>query len=80
MTYGAGGPNQSFAFLTDHYMRTFGATREDFGQALAGVVVVAPALVGAENRQVGRDLVARRIVQLGEPVAQAVRHVATPQM
>jgi acetyl-CoA acetyltransferase len=29
--YGAGGPNASFAFLTDHYMRTYGATREDFG-------------------------------------------------
>lgn len=30
--YGAGGPNASFAFLTDHYMREFGATREDFGK------------------------------------------------
>jgi acetyl-CoA acetyltransferase len=30
--YGAGGPNASFAFLTAHYMRTFGACREDFGK------------------------------------------------
>ncbi len=30
--YGGGGPNMSFALLTDHYMRTFGATREDFGK------------------------------------------------
>ncbi len=30
--YGAGGPNASFAFLTDHYMRTYGATRADFGK------------------------------------------------
>ncbi len=30
--YGAGGPNASFAFLTDYYMRKFGATREDFGK------------------------------------------------
>jgi acetyl-CoA acetyltransferase len=30
--YGAGGPNLSFAMLTDHYMRRFGATREDFGR------------------------------------------------
>ncbi len=30
--YGAGGPNASFALLTSHYMRTFGATREDFGK------------------------------------------------
>ncbi len=30
--YGAGGPNLSFAFLTDYYMRTYGATREDFGK------------------------------------------------
>ena len=30
--YGAGGPNASFAFLTAHYMRMHGATREDFGK------------------------------------------------
>ena len=30
--YGAGGPNASFAFLTDYYMKEFGARREDFGR------------------------------------------------
>ena len=30
--YGSGGPNASFAFLTDHYMRHYGARREDFGR------------------------------------------------
>ncbi|MGI9371215.1 MAG: thiolase family protein [Hyphomicrobiales bacterium] len=30
--YGAGGPNGSFALITDHYMQKFGATREDFGK------------------------------------------------
>ena len=30
--YGAGGPNSIFAFITAHYMRRFGATREDFGR------------------------------------------------
>lgn len=30
--YGSGGPNAIFAFITDHYMRTTGATREDFGR------------------------------------------------
>jgi acetyl-CoA acetyltransferase len=30
--YGAGGPNQSFAFLTDYYIREYGARREDFGK------------------------------------------------
>ena len=30
--YGAAGPNGSFALLTDAYMRTYGATREDFGR------------------------------------------------
>ncbi|HEY0938935.1 MAG TPA: thiolase family protein [Steroidobacter sp.] len=30
--YGSGGPNASFAFLTSYYMRTFGATAEDFGK------------------------------------------------
>ena len=30
--YGSGGPNANFAFLTAHYMREYGATREDFGK------------------------------------------------
>lgn len=30
--YGAGGPNASFALLTNYYMKHFGATREDFGK------------------------------------------------
>lgn len=30
--YGAGGPNISFAFLTDYYMRTYGAETADFGK------------------------------------------------
>lgn len=30
--YGSGGPNASFAFLTSHYMRLYGAEREDFGK------------------------------------------------
>lgn len=30
--YGSGGPNAMFAFITSHYMREFGATREDFGK------------------------------------------------
>jgi acetyl-CoA acetyltransferase len=30
--YGSGGPNASFALLTAYYMRTHGATREDFGK------------------------------------------------
>ncbi|MEY4711349.1 MAG: hypothetical protein RIS88_799 [Pseudomonadota bacterium] len=30
--YGSGGPNSIFAFITAHYMRAYGATREDFGR------------------------------------------------
>jgi acetyl-CoA acetyltransferase len=30
--YGAGGPNGSFALLTDHYMRSYGVQAEDFGR------------------------------------------------
>ncbi|ODT65339.1 MAG: acetyl-CoA acetyltransferase [Pelagibacterium sp. SCN 63-23] len=30
--YGSGGPNASFALLTDYYMSTYGARREDFGR------------------------------------------------
>jgi acetyl-CoA acetyltransferase len=32
LPYAAGGPNASFAFLTDYYMHQWGATREDFGK------------------------------------------------
>ncbi len=30
--YGSGGPNSVFAMITAHYMRSFGAKREDFGR------------------------------------------------
>jgi len=30
--YGSGGPNSIFAFITANYMRSFGATRADFGR------------------------------------------------
>lgn len=30
--FGSGGPNASFAFLTSHYMRKYGAKAEDFGK------------------------------------------------
>jgi len=30
--YGSGGPNSIFAFITAHYMRAYGAKREDFGR------------------------------------------------
>ena len=30
--YGSGGPNAMFAFITAHYMRTYGARREDFAR------------------------------------------------
>jgi acetyl-CoA acetyltransferase len=30
--YGSGGPNASFAFITDCYMRKYGARRDDFGK------------------------------------------------
>ncbi|HKX41807.1 MAG TPA: thiolase family protein, partial [Burkholderiaceae bacterium] len=30
--YGSGGPNSIFAFITANYMRSYGATREDFGR------------------------------------------------
>lgn len=30
--YGSGGPNASFALICSHYMRRYGATREDFGK------------------------------------------------
>lgn len=32
LPYGGGGPNASFALLTDYYMQQYGARREDFGK------------------------------------------------
>jgi len=32
LPYGSGGPNANFALMTSHYMREYGATREDFGK------------------------------------------------
>jgi acetyl-CoA acetyltransferase len=32
LPYGCGGPNANFALLTSYYMRTYGATAEDFGK------------------------------------------------
>jgi acetyl-CoA acetyltransferase len=32
--YGAAGPNGVFALITDHYMRTYGAERADFGRVV----------------------------------------------
>jgi acetyl-CoA acetyltransferase len=49
--YGAGGPNASFAFLTAHYMRTYGATREDFGAMCVAQRTNALAYPGALFRK-----------------------------
>ena len=45
--YGSGGPNASFAFLTDHYMRSYGATAEDFGKLCVAQRANALAYPGA---------------------------------
>ncbi len=42
--YAAAGPNGCFSLITEHYMRQFGATREDFGQ-----VVLAQRANAASN-------------------------------
>lgn len=63
--YGSGGPNMSFALLTDHYMRAYGATAEDFGRicvaqranALAGPRSLFPAPLTMEQ-YLGARLVA----------------------
>lgn len=42
--YAAAGPNGMFALITEHYMRRFGVTREDFGR-----IAVAQRANGASN-------------------------------
>ena len=49
--YAAGGPNMSFALLTDAYMRANGATREDFGHLAVSQRQNAAANPGALLRK-----------------------------
>ncbi len=49
--YAAGGPNMSFALLTDAYMRANGATREDFGHLAVAQRTNAAANEGALLRR-----------------------------
>lgn len=49
--YGSGGPNALFAIITDHFMRTRGATREDFGRLCVDQRASALASGGALFRK-----------------------------
>ena len=49
--YAAGGPNMSFALITDAYMRATGATREDFGRLAVSQRQNAAATEGALLRK-----------------------------
>ena len=67
--YGTGGPNSSFALLTDAYMRATGTTREDFGRICISQRHNAGATPHALLRQpltMAQYLGAR---QISEPVA-----------
>jgi acetyl-CoA acetyltransferase len=65
--YGAGGPNESFALLTDHAMRRTGATREDFGK-----------LCVAQRQWAQRNPLALLRTELTLPQYLAARPVASP--
>lgn len=67
--YGGGGPNMSFALLTDHYMRRYGATREDFGKicvAQRDNALNAPAALMKKPLSLEQYLSARMI---SDPIA-----------
>ncbi len=63
--YGGGGPNAAFALITQHYMETYGATREDFARiALAqryNANHYSPALLGHKTLSLKQYLEARPI-------------------
>jgi len=63
--YGAGGPNAAFSLITQHYMDTFGATREDFARICLDQRYNAnhypPALLGHKKLDLGGYLAARPI-------------------
>ncbi len=65
--YGAGGPNASFALLTDHAMRRTGATREDFGK-----------LCIAQRRWAQRNPLALMRDELTMQAYLAARPIASP--
>jgi acetyl-CoA acetyltransferase len=49
--YGSGGPNASFALITQHYMNRTGATREDFGRICVAQRANAQRYEGALMRK-----------------------------
>jgi acetyl-CoA acetyltransferase len=65
--YGAGGPNESFALLTEYAMRRTGATREDFGK-----------LCVAQRQWAQRNPLALLRGRLTMDAYLAARPVATP--
>ena len=83
--YGAGGPNASFALLTDHYMRSYGATREDFGRiaiaqrsnALANPQALELRVKAALERQGVRGGEERRIRLVHAQLVAHRHHVDT---
>jgi len=63
--YGAAGPNAPFSLITDHYMQTYGATREDFARISVDQRYNAnhypPALLGHKSLTLDDYLNARPI-------------------
>jgi acetyl-CoA acetyltransferase len=63
--YGAGGPNSAFALITQNYMDTYGAVREDFARiAIAqryNANHYAPALLGHKTLDLDQYLASRPI-------------------
>ena len=63
--YGAGGPNMPFSLITEHYMRAYGAQREDFARICLDQRYNAnhydAAILGHKSLSLGEYLAARPI-------------------
>ncbi|QDL94449.1 thiolase family protein (plasmid) [Paroceanicella profunda] len=66
---GAGGPNASFAMITDHYMRRFGAVAEDFGR----LCVAQRANAGPNPRALLRKPITLEDYLASRPISAPVR-------
>ncbi|MEP7004716.1 MAG: thiolase family protein [Sphingomonas bacterium] len=66
--YGFGGPNATFALITDAYMRTYGITREDFGK----LCIAQRANAGSNPLALQRRPLTLEAYLAGRPIADPV--------
>src|SRR5579871_3270060 len=72
--YGSGGANASFAFLTAYYMRTYGATPEDFGKICVATRQCAAISPRADEKTADPRRLSQRPADRRSAAALRLRH------